>query len=173
MSWTMNVGALSLGILDIVILVVLIAGAVVCCLRGFISEFSHWAGLIAAYFLGIMFTRPLSNVVVKAFPSLPLFLPALLSFMFLALIGYIALYILGSMLDKVADAFYLSYLNNILGFVWGLCVASFILGFILWILNYQSIIDFTPLFEHSIMYTKIFAKVMRGVGSVINGVKNI
>ncbi len=173
MSWTCEVGALTIGILDIIILVVLIAGSVVCCLRGFISEFSHWAGIITAYFLGIMFTRPLAEMVQSAFPSLPRFLPALFCFIALALVGYIALYILGSMLDKVADAFYLSYLNNILGFVWGLCVSSFILGFILWVLNLQSIIDFTPLLEHSVLYSRLFSKVMYGVGGIINGVKSI
>jgi len=172
-SWTISVGALSLGILDIVILIVLIAGSVGCCLKGFISEFSHWAGLIAAYFLGIMFTRPLSNLVVNAFPSLPRFLPALLSFVLLALVGYMALYILGSMLERVADTFYLSYLNNILGFVWGILVSSFILGFILWILNYQNLIDFAPMLDHSILYTRIYSKVMSGVGSIISGVKSI
>ncbi|MCR5731905.1 MAG: CvpA family protein [Sphaerochaetaceae bacterium] len=156
MGWTIAVGSLEFGILDIVMLIVLIASSVGCCLKGFISEFSHWGGLMAAYFTGIMFTKPLAVKLTEVLPSLPAFVPALLAFVILAVIAYILIHILGSLLERMADAFYLGYVDNILGFIWGLAIAAFIIGFIIWILKFQNVIDFTPMFENSWFYKNIF-----------------
>lgn len=170
MSWTMTIGALEFGILDIVMLIVLIASSVGCCLKGFISEFSHWGGIMAAYFTGIMFTRPLADKYSEIVPKFPLVAYSLAAFVTLAIIAYLLIHILGSLLDRMADAFYLGYIDNILGFIWGLAIAAFIIGFIIWILKFQNVIDFTPLFEKSWLYKNIFETGMEIVLSTFNEV---
>ena len=56
MDFAINIGSHTIGIVDMVIFLIVMISAVVNCIRGFVSEFSHVGGLIAGFFTGIMFT---------------------------------------------------------------------------------------------------------------------
>ena len=63
------------------------------------------------------------------------------------------------LLERSLEALHLSVLNSLLGFIWGALVSAVVISVISALITYQPFIDFTPLFENSILYKTLFKEL--------------
>ncbi len=150
MDYTFTIGTLSLSIVDIIIFVICMISAVVGCIRGFVAEFTHQAGMIAGIACGLLFTKLRAFKLAEVLPAIPYLLIALISFVSLVLIGYLLLRLVGSSVSTIVESFHLGAIDNILGFIWGLIVSLFVLSALMYVLSLQNIIDFSRFFDSSV-----------------------
>lgn len=173
MDWTFAIGNVNIGIVDIVIFALCMISAVFCCIRGFINEFCHHAGMIFGFAAGFLFTSMLTPAVDDAISGkLPLWVTALVSFVLLTVVGYVIFRLLGSTLETIVESFHLGAINNILGFFWGLLAALFVLSALMYVLSLQNIIDFSPLFDSSIIANEFIKPLLPQTISTIEGMMN-
>ena len=173
MDWTLAIGNVNIGIVDIIIFVICMISAVFCCIRGFVNEFSHHAGIIFGFATGFLFTTLLSPKLSDALSDkMPLWIVSLISFVILTSVGYIVFRLLGSALETIVESFHLGALNNILGFFWGLIIALFILSVIMYVLSLQHIIDFSPLFDNSLIANNLIKPLLPETISTIEDMIN-
>lgn len=161
MDWTFAIGNVSLGILDIVVLAICLLSAVYSCIRGFIDEFCHNAGIIIGILCGLMFTSVLTNRLWQVLPeAFPHWAAALISFLILTLIGYFIVRVLANMLETIVNTLKLGVINNILGFAWGLLSGLIVCVLIVYVLKSQSIIDISPLLDNSLLSKEVLEPMM-------------
>lgn len=173
MDWTFAIGGVDIGIVDIVIFALCMISAVFCCIRGFVNEFCHHAGMIFGFAAGFLFTSMLSPVVDDAISAnVPYWVIAMLSFVILTSVGYVIFRLLGSTLETIVESFNLGAVNNILGFFWGLLAALFVLSALMYVLSLQNIIDFSPLFDSSIIANGFIRPLLPQTISTIEGMIN-
>lgn len=173
MDWTFTIGSVDIGIVDIVIFSLCMISAVFCCIRGFINEFCHHAGMIFGFCAGFLFTSMVTPLVDEAAAGrIPEWASALISFVVLTSVGYVIFRLLGSALETIVDSFNLGAVNNILGFFWGLLAALFVLSALMYILSMQNIVDFSPLFDASIFANKLIKPLLPQTISTIEGMMN-
>ena len=174
MDFAINSGSHTIGIVDMVIFLIVMISAVVNCIRGFVSEFSHVGGLIAGFFTGIMFTSTLAVKLNEVIPySLPLWVSSLLSFVILVLIGYLIIRLLGNAVETIVDSFHLGAINNILGFFWGLFSSIFFLSVIMYVLTLQTVFDFSNIFSSSIFITRVIEPLLPETISTLESVLSL
>lgn len=156
MDWTVLIGNVSFGILDIVVLAICLLSAVYCCIRGFIDEFCHNAGVILGICCGLMFTSELTSRLWEVMPAgFPDWATALISFVVLTLVGYFIIRLLGKILETIVNTLHLGALNNILGFVWGIIAGLIVCGLIIYLLQAQTIFNLSPLLDNSVISREI------------------
>jgi len=160
MAYTVALGAYDVAIVDIIIFVICMISAVVCCIKGFVEEFSHQAGIIAGLACGLLFTKLLSAKLSEALPTFPAVAIALLSFVILSLVGYFLLRFLGNAVKTIVESFHLGALDNILGFAWGLLCSLFSLSVLMYVLSLQSFLDFSPFFDASLIANTIIKPLL-------------
>ncbi len=152
MDWTLTIGSLSLGILDLAVLAILLVSAVSGCITGFARQLANVAGFVLSVPIALLFTRPIA-LTLSSNTGLAYFLSCLISFVLLSLLVFAIIGIFGSMLAKVLEI--VPALNHILGFVWGLIVSAIVISFILAILNYQSFVDISAFTDSSIIIERM------------------
>ena len=174
MDYVINIGSLSVGVVDLIIFIIVMLSAVVNCIRGFVAEFSHVGGLIAGFFTGIMFTSKLSEKLAEVINvTLPRWTTSLIAFVILVLIGYLLIRILGNAIETIVDSFHLGAINNILGFFWGLIASLFFLSVIMYVLTLQNIFDFSNLFNSSIFITRVIEPLLPETISTLESVLSL
>jgi len=137
---------------DIIIFAICMLSAVVSAIRGFVSEFFHFGGILIGLLSGCIFTSLIKESVSKVFPSLPSLPIALMSFVLMVLAGYLLVRAMGSMMKTVIEQFSLSALDGILGFAWGIVEAAIVLALVSYVLTMQSVISFDGFFSVSAFY---------------------
>ena len=159
MNTVIQIGQYSIGIVDLVIFAICMISAVVSCIRGFVTEFSHLGGLIAGFLVGIMFTSTLTVRLAEVITvDLPLWVLALMAFVILTLIGYLVI------------SFHLGAIDNILGFFWGLLSALFFLSVITYVLSLQTVFDLSRLFSSSVFITRVIEPMLPETISALESV---
>lgn len=171
MNTVIQIGQVSVGVVDIVIFAVCMISAVVSCIRGFVTEFSHMGGLIAGFLVGIMFTSSLTVRLAEVISvSLPLWCLSLIAFVILTLIGYLVIRLLGNAVETIVDSFHLGAIDNILGFFWGLLSALFFLSVIIYVLSLQTVFDLTNLFSSSVFISRVIEPMLPETVSALESV---
>lgn len=168
----MQIGSFTIGILDLVILGICIIWGIVGCLRGFLGEFSHTAGLLCGAFCGLLFTHSLYPIIGRAFPNFPQVIASYLCFLSLTLLGYVTARLIGRALDNLVDAMHLSAVDTILGFFYDFLFAAFFISMIIYILSLQHLYDFSPIFDSSAIITRFIKPLLPETLRLIKGVAN-
>lgn len=170
MDWTLNIGVLQLGIYDFIAIGLLLISSISCAFVGFSRSASKSFGIVLSIPLALLFTSTLSVVIVKN-TSISIFFATLLSFVGLSLVIYILFYFVGSLLENTLEALHLSALNSFLGFVWGLALSAIVISILSALITYQPFIDFTPLFDHSVLYKSCFKSLYGVIKENVNVIK--
>lgn len=155
MDWTVTIGSLTLGILDLIILAICLISSIACAIRGFVSEFCHFAGILIGFAVGFLFAGKLASLLSEVIKTNISFLLPLASFVILCLVGYLLVRVFQNLLLRIVETMRLGIVDNILGFVWGLVASFFVLSSIMYLLSMQNIFDFGSFFNSSIIATKL------------------
>ncbi len=169
MDWTLTIGSLELGVYDFIALGLLLISSVSCAFVGFSRSASKSFGIVLSIPLALLFTSTLRDFIVKN-TSISIFVATIFSFVGLSLIIYILFYFVGSLLENTLEALHLSALNAILGFLWGLIVSAIIISIISALITYQPFIDFTTLFDHSVLYKTFFKSLYAFIRENVNAI---
>jgi membrane protein required for colicin V production len=148
MDWGMTIGSVYFNSLDIIVFCLAIVGGIADTITGFADSFSHRAGFIVGFFLSLMFTKMLAEVLLAAF-GLSMFLSSLISFVLLFLAGYILMRVIGNLLDTALNVTGLRAINSLLGFIWGVVEVLVFSAFILYVLELQTAFDLSSVLDRS------------------------
>ena len=166
-----ELGGVSLSIIDLVIFVFTMVSAVFCCIRGFVMELSKWIGIVIGLLVAIMFTSMLSPNLASVLPEgFPAWAVSIISFASLALAGFLAVVLVGKMARKIVETFNLGVVDNILGFLWGLVFSLLVFSVIVYLLTIQPVFDLSNLLNSSVIIKKIINPLLPGTISTLENI---
>lgn len=169
--FAIQIGSLTVSVIDIVIFAVCMISAVFCCIRGFVMELSKWVGIVVGVLVAIMFTGALSPTAASLLPETwPPLAATAIAFVVLFLAGFLIIVLLGSMLRKIIETFRLGALDHILGFIWGLVFCLLVVSVIVYLLGMQIIFDMDPVFGSSVIITRMIMPFLPETMEVIGNV---
>ncbi len=148
MQWGLTVGSVYFNSVDIIIFSLAIVGGIGGALTGFADAFANRSGYLVGFFVALMFTKLLADIIAQAF-SFPLMAASLISFVILFLIGYGAMRIVGNLLETALNATGLSSVNGLLGFLWGVLEVVVVSALVVYILELQTAFDLSSIFDKS------------------------
>ena len=151
MDWGITLGSTYFNSLDIIIFCLSIIGGVSGAFEGFAKSFTSKAGLIVGFIVGVMFTKPVSEVVLGRFAMNP-FVAALVAFIVTFLAGYWILIWLGSVLAGLLNKLGIGAIDALLGFAFGLLITFFVCGGILYVFSFQHFLDLSSIVGQSYLY---------------------
>lgn len=135
-------------------------------IKGFIDEVAQKFGYVAGFIIATMFTIALSKFVSYKL-NLPQWFAAFLSYVFLFIVGFLLMKLLGNILEQIFDTAKLTSVNNVLGFVLGILEALIIIGVIETALSYQNLINVSKFFDESFMSSSIILPVFKKLLSLV------
>lgn len=155
MDWTIAIGSVTFGLLDVIALVIILVGAISGCIKGFTRK----AGKICAFLLAMpgaaLFTKQVGTLIADN-SGIAIFPATLLAFVGLSALVYALLFIFISQLATIVDASgALRALDSIVGFALGLLCSALVLSLIIALLQYQSFFDMSVLTENSVIFKRI------------------
>lgn len=148
MDWGVTIGSVYFNSIDIIVFCLAIVGGIADTITGFADSFAHRAGFIVGFFLSLMFTKVLSEVLLASF-GLALFFSSLISFIVLFLAGYILMRVIGNLLDTALNVTGLKAVNSLLGFIWGVIEVVVFSAFILYMLELQTAFNLSSVMDKS------------------------
>ncbi len=167
MDWSLTIGNLSIGVLDIIALVIVLVGAISGCITGFARQVANLAGFVLAIPAALLFTRPIA-VTLSSNTGLPLFWASFFVFVALSLLVFILVGIFGSALKNVLET--VPALDHVLGFVWGLVASAICLSLIIAILNFQSFFDISRVTGSSIIVRDLIEPLFPTLVDAVKGI---
>ena len=169
MDWTLTIGSVTFGTLDIITMVIVLIGAVSGCITGFARQVANLAGFVISIPAALLFTKPIARTLAGNTGLSPL-LATLITFVALCLLVFIIIGIFGSMLRRVLET--IPSLDHTLGFAWGLIASAVSLSIILAILNFQSFIDISAYTDSSVIIREIIAPLFPSLVNAVKGSAN-
>lgn len=169
MDWTLTIGSLSFGIIDIVSLAIILIGAVSGCITGFGRAAGSNLGFLLSFPLALLFTSPVAGLISDRI-GLPILWSSVLAFATIAAVIYIVISLLGNMIEDVLEGIGLEVVNSILGFVWGLVSTSLVMSLIIAILAYQPFLDISRLTDSSLIVSSIIKPLFPSFLDILKGV---
>ena len=166
MDWTLTIGSVTFGTLDIITMVIVLIGAVSGCITGFARQVANLAGFVISIPAALLFTKPIARTLAGNTGLSPL-LATLITFVALCLLVFIIIGIFGSSASS-----HLRAIDSILGFIWGLLASSITLSIILAILNFQSFIDISAYTDSSVIIREIIAPLFPSLVNAVKGSAN-
>ncbi len=148
MDWGMTIGSVYFNSIDIIVFTLAIVGGIAGTITGFADAFAHRAGFIVGFFLALMFTKVLAELLLVSF-GLAMFFSSLISFVLLFLAGYILMRVIGNLLDTALNVTGLRAVNSLLGFFWGVIEVLVFSAFVLYMLELQTSFDLSPVMDRS------------------------
>lgn len=163
-----------IGVLDIIIFVVFFAGGVVVAIKGFFRELGAKASYFIGFLTAVMFTRRLGGFIERQVGGEEL-LVSFLTYMALFFIGFFLCRLLSYVLATATEGIGLSVLDRILGFVLGVLEAFVCVALVIWLLNFQSVFNFSKIFSSSFMYNKVFIPLYGWISNseIIGGIPSM
>lgn len=123
-----------MGIVDIVILVLLLIGAVSGLTRGFFKELATIGGLIVGLIVARVLYVSLAELLAP-YLNTSMMLVQVLSFIVIWLAVPLGLSVLASVLTKAVNALYLGWVNRLAGIVLGVVKFALVIGLVFWVLD--------------------------------------
>lgn len=148
----------TLNVLDYIIIGVLVLGGIRVAIKGIIREIGEKSGYLVGFLCAIMFTKPLSNLLIESF-SMPAFICIFISYVVLFIVGYVAMYFLGSILQNFCKSDTVDFVNRLLGFLFGIFEALIICSAVIQLLSYQSLFDFSAQIDSSIFCQRLLLPI--------------
>ncbi len=148
MDWGLTIGSVYFNSVDIIVFSLAIIGGIGATITGFADAFAHRAGFLVGFFLALMFTKVLAELLLASF-GLAMFFSSLISFIVLFLAGYTLMRVIGNLLETVLQATGLKAINGLLGFFWGVLEMLVLAAFVLYLLELQSSFDLSGVLDKS------------------------
>jgi len=130
----------SLNTIDYVVFALVLAGAVIGAFRGFIEIVSKYAGYLVGLVVAVMFTKMLGAFVSEK-TGLNTFFSSFVSYVSIYLLTFIIIKSLGSAFSQMTESTAFETVDQILGFVLGICIALIIEALFTELLSKQHIVD--------------------------------
>ena len=124
-----------MNILDIIIVIVLILGAINGFRKGFFYEAAGLIGLVAGIYLAVLLTD-IAGTIAETLTSWNIGAVKVTVFIIIFILVVILVRLMGNALTKLFKAIYLNFLNRIAGFFFGLLKWAFLLAVIVYILEF-------------------------------------
>jgi membrane protein required for colicin V production len=134
-------------VLDIIALVIMIVAGLRAMFKGFVKEFMSKAGILIGFIIALMFSASLAPYIDTQFGFGTWSDLAAFAVLFLA--GFLVTKLAANALRSVIEGLHLAFLDNILGFVFGLIEGAIIISFIVFLLRFQNIIDIESFLSQS------------------------
>lgn len=166
MQWT--IAGISFGVVDIVVLVFMLAGAVSGCVSGFSRSLTKFVGFVVAMPIALLFTKELSSYITMRMGQIDPLPAALLSFVCISLIVYVLVFLVGLVLSHIMNSnTLLSVVDSLLGFAWGVLCAGLIVFAVLSVLTKQTIFNFQDVAQHSYVIKEFINPVFSQVSNTL------
>ncbi|MCK5156788.1 MAG: CvpA family protein [Spirochaetales bacterium] len=134
-------------VLDIIALVILIIAALRAMFKGFVKEFMSKAGLLIGFLLALMFSPSIAPYIDEQFGFGSWSNIAAFAALFLA--GYLVTKVVANALRTILEGLHLAFLDNILGFVFGLIEGAIIISFLVYLLRLQTVFEIESFLSQS------------------------
>lgn len=148
MDWGITIGSVYFNSIDIIVFSLAIIGGIAGTITGFADAFAHRSGFLVGFFLALMFTKVLAELLFDSF-GLAMFFSSLISFVLLFLAGYILMRVVGNLLETALDVTGLRAVNSLLGFFWGVLEVLVFGAFVLYMLEVQTAFDLSSILGQS------------------------
>ena len=168
-AWGFALGPYVFNLVDVIIMVLAFMAAVVGAVRGFALEFSSRAGFLVGFVVALLFTRLGVNLFNETF-DLNLLVSTLIVFVVLFIIGYIAMMMVGSLLDRTLDALGLEWLDRFLGLLLGVVEVAVVVAFVMYLLELQQVVDVSQYTDASVINQKLIRPLTPSVLTLIKGI---
>lgn len=126
---------MELNIVDLVLLICFLPGAVQGLRRGLVDQLIGLISLILGAFIAFRFSSALTVRLAPTFPGVDGKLINVLSFAILMAVVFVVLRILGGMLKKVISISTLGWLDRLCGFVFAILASALVIGLVLNLFN--------------------------------------
>ena len=123
------------GIVDLIILVVIIASAILGAFKGFVSQLVSIAALLLGVWCAFKFTPHIANTVQNLFPIGETAV-YIIAFVIILLVVMVLCNFAGKGIEKIMTLSMLGWLNRLLGIVFSAAKAIIIMSLIVFALNY-------------------------------------
>lgn len=148
MDWGITIGSVYFNSIDVIVFCLAMVGGIADTITGFADSFAHRAGFIVGFFIALMFTKILSELLFASF-GLAMFFSSLISFVLLFLAGYVLMRVVGNLLETALDITGLKAVNSLLGFIWGVVEVAIFAAFVLYVLDQQKVFDLSSILDKS------------------------
>lgn len=172
MDWTIAIGSVTFGLLDVIALAVVLIGAISGCITGFTKKAGKLAAFLLAMPAAVLFTKQLGTVIADN-SSLSIFSSTLIAFVGLSAVFYTLLFIFVSQLSNIVESSgTLRAIDSIIGFALGLLCSALVLSALIYFLQYQTFFDMSALTENSIVFKRIIQPLYPQVAGIFSGAVN-
>lgn len=124
-----------MNILDIIIVIVLVLGAINGFRKGFFYEAAGLIGLVAGIYLAVLLTD-IAGTIAETLTSWNIGAVKVTVFIIIFILVVILVRLIGNALTKLFKAIYLNFLNRIAGLFFGLLKWAFLLAVLITIIEY-------------------------------------
>lgn len=159
MGWTFAVGSVSFGILDIVSFALFIIVGIVSSYKGISTVASRVLAWTLCFPFALLFTLFLSKFLQPRM-NINLLLSSLISFTLLSMIIFLFFVIIGSLLRKALIVTHLSFIDSVLGFIFGILLTVVFITLLVAILSLNlPFISFKELLNSSYLYKNVYFRL--------------
>lgn len=156
---------MTIGVLDIIIAIIFVASGIVVAMTGFFKELGAKASYFVGFLFSMMFTNRLSALVIESIGIKEGLVVVFVTYLVLFYVGFFACRMLASVLTKATDTIGLTFLNRGLGFLLGIIEAFVCITFVLWVLQYQTLINVSAILESSFLYNNVFTRIYEWISA--------
>ena len=135
--------------LDIVLIVIIAAGAIRCAFKGFVAEFMSFASLILGVVAAVFFSKA-GAVLIDKYVGFSDW-NQIIAFLVIFILVYLLVKLLEGILHRILDKIHLDRLDRVLGFFLGLVEGGLAVMLIVYVMRVQPIFDLQPLLEKSVI----------------------
>ncbi|MCI7607030.1 MAG: CvpA family protein [Spirochaetales bacterium] len=168
MDWTLAVGSFNFGIFDLVTVGLVLISGIAGIAVGFSRSALKMLSYVLCFPLALLFVDPLSTLI-RQYVSMRQIWASLVSYIVLCLFIFLLIKALGNLLGLAFDTLSLGWLDSTLGFFFCGFMAFMFIFILLELASLQKFVDFTPLKENSIIYTKFFCRIFPTVDRALKG----
>ena len=172
MDWTIAIGSVTFGLLDVIALAIVLVGAISGCIKGFTRKAGKAAAVLLAMPGAALFTKQAGTLLADS-SGLAIFPATLIAFVALTALVYTLLFIFVSQLSSIVEASgALRALDSIVGFVLGLLCSALVLSLIIALLQYQTFFDMSVLTDNSVIFKRIIQPLYPQMMELFTGAFN-
>lgn len=168
MDWTLTIGAIHFGILDIVILVI----GILSFISGFSLGFSRFAfktmGYVLSFPLSLLFVKSITKIL-ESYISIPIFWLSLITYVLLCLLFFTLFKVLGNLLATAFETLSIGWVDSLLGGIIAILIGLFILFVLLELFSLQEFVSIMPLKENSLFYRYVYLKIFPSIEKTFRG----
>lgn len=160
MDWGFTVGSTYFNSLDIIIFCLTLIGGISGAFQGFAKSFTAKVGLLVGVITGLMFTKPVSELINTNFAISSPLIVSLIAYVITFLIGYWLMLWLGSALSKIMDSLGIGIIDTLLGFAFGGLLTFLLCAGIVYLFSFQNLLDLNSITDKSYLYNSLIVPLI-------------